>query len=304
MIVNAKETRIVASFGRYGNLRFYDVDKRREHTLSIGNESTVLMAYGGKEGLIVTLETASQSQLFELSARAIADPTEVLARIHVDGSSYKFEGDDKCWLSLPKYYYAFPNLITIENGTALSVDNLDKADYTSVNLRGEGFVGATPVPNTEFVLLSQVHDSNLVLYDPHKGKMLRTISLAERHSHPNVFFHPSGNEFWATDYDTVVRVEVEGWSKTGEFRIEFGDGRFDRRFIGYIAFRQDGEFCAVARPYSHDAVVMNAKSFTVVGRVELAGAPYDLALLSSGEIIAAWYPPHPWLTGSFTFPTS
>jgi len=143
----------------------------------------------------------------------------------------------------------------------------------------------TRVPDTDHWLFSVQRSSDPILYDPATRRVIRMISLAGRGGNPAPVVRRTVREVWATDYDTLVRVEPVTWTIIDQRRLQ-GAGSGSSLFLGELAFDTGERRCAIARPFSGDVLVIDAKTWQRVARIALPGQPLDVALLSDGRVVA------------------
>ena len=141
-----------------------------------------------------------------------------------------------------------------------------------------------------FALISVQRSSELVLHDLETGKAIQKISLGpNRHGNPKLTLRQSGNELWASDYDTLVIADTESWRVRRKKRLQraaAGTGQF----IGDYSFSADGS-CCVARPHSGDVVVVDER-LKIRKSAKLGRQPHEAIELPNGDVIA-----RDWKTG-------
>ena len=156
----------------------------------------------------------------------------------------------------------------------------------------QGLASLAEVPGTQLLMISVQRDSNLVLYDPGLKTVVRKVSLAGRSGNPSMYFCRYSNELWASDYDTLVRVETESWKVNGSILIQ-GAVPGTQEFMGDFIFEKHERMCLAARPFSGDVIVLELTSLQKRQSIKLGQQPLTLALMADGEVLA-----RDWKTGS------
>ncbi len=88
-----------------------------------------------------------------------------------------------------------------------------------------------------------------VLHDLHNGAERGVVRLAGRSGNPMLLFRTRAREVWASDYDTIVKLDPSTWRVTDRCRLQ-GAAVGTMQFIGDFAFDPDKTVCAVARPFA------------------------------------------------------
>jgi hypothetical protein len=114
--------------------------------------------------------------------------------------------------------------------------------------------------------------------------------LADRHGNPTLNFRAPG-ELWADDYDVLLRLRTPEWQITKSAQLQPPDGT-SRRFIGSWGFTPTRDRCLVSRPFSGDAVLLDAETFEVTHAALLEAQPLEASLLADATIYA-----RDWKTG-------
>lgn len=313
MIINDAETQAVSSLGWVdkGALWVYKIGGGKPSRVALSDANylavhpgahdhfAVVHCYDGDrlkitahhhndpQHIVSTIEFAARADLLQLAKGALKDA----------GASIQseFSGDTAVWSSLPRAYvaYAFGNyyLILVDRRTK-SVEVQTFAWYDNSYDKGyQGIVGVTKVPHSPWVIVSVQRDSSPVLYDPTTRTVIQKLSLAGQFGNPTLSFRRNAREVWASDYDTLVRLDSQSWELLAKLKIQEPKGNVSQ-FIGHFSFNNDETLCVVGRPYSGDAVGVDAKSFRVTHSAKLGGEPLDVALVSGRHVIA-----RDWHTG-------
>ncbi len=204
------------------------------------------------------------------------------------------EGDLSVWAHLPGAFtgWAFGDYRLLLTAHLPDVAVQAFAWFDNSYDKGyQGIIGVTEVPGTQLLIVSIQRDSAPVLYDPQRKQMLRKLTLADRGGNPEFQYRTPANEFWSTDYDFIVKLD--GKSLTPIKAAQLQDAASGtRKFIGKFCFNRDASLCWVARPFSGDAVALEADSMRQVHRIALGGQPLDIGILTDDTIVA-----RDWKTG-------
>jgi hypothetical protein len=234
-----------------------------------------------------------------VTAHAEAAPQQVLAGVTLPGHGQRpvWQGDAGIWERLPRAYLAYYaydgshyDLLLI-NGREQRVD-MQKFSWYDDGSYDQGYqqlLEAIELPGSDLLLVSIQRDSEPVLYDPGQQRALGKISLANRSGNPHLVFRGTAFELWASDYDTLLRLDPRDWKVMNALRLQqapsaSGTSAGTVLFIGGFAFNKDESLCAVARPYSGDVVALDTATFQVRNRAVTGGQPLDVALLSDGRV--------------------
>ena len=87
----------------------------------------------------------------------------------------------------------------------------------------------------------------------------------------------------ANDYDTMCRVNIAKREVMATVLLQ-GPGGAVRQFIGDYYAYPNGT-CAVARPFSGDAVLLDSSSLEVVNRVALDWKPLSICMTSESDVV-------------------
>lgn len=242
----------------------------------------------------------------EVTAHAYSAPQTIISRLAlrqvIPGLQSRIEllreGDLRVWDQLPAAFtgYAFGDyqLILTRLAGEDDVQTLEWFD-DSYDKGYQGIIGAFEVPSTTLLIVSIQRDSHPVLYDPETKKAIRKLSLADRGGNPSFQFRSSARELWATDYDSVVKLDGTTLAMKNVQRLQ-NAVRGVGMFIGNFCFDSGRDLCFIARPFSGDAVALDADTMAQVCRVEFGRQPLDIGMLADGKVIA-----RDWKTGDFLF---
>ncbi|MCE5314408.1 MAG: hypothetical protein ABFD49_11485 [Armatimonadota bacterium] len=298
MIINESGSRIISNFGWVdkGSLWVCDTDSCQPYLIEI-DSSDYIEIISGSADLFAVVHHDNAGQ-FKVSARSFADPELALSQIVVKPGETNFVGSADTWIHLPKVYASYYS--PLEDYCLFVIDSaLRKVDYYKLALFStgpdkayHGIISATEVPKSSRVVISVQRDS-LILHDIVRKKSVRSISLADRNGNPKVLFRRNGEEMWATDYDYLLRLDINGWKIRNMVRLQESSSEFERSFIGNFAFSRNEQQCVVARPFSHDVVALDTDRFTVTHRAPMEMQPLAVVVLDDGKVFA-----RDWYTGS------
>jgi hypothetical protein len=149
----------------------------------------------------------------------------------------------------------------------------------------------TEIAGSRLLVLSIHRDSNPVLYDPEARSRVGVIHLSDNLSGPQLYFRRKSAELWASDLNTLVRVELDSWKVLGRLILQ-QHAKNLQLWIGKFSFQRDERLCLVARTFAGDALAVDADRFTVTHRAELGGQPLEAVLAQDDRVIA-----RDWKTG-------
>jgi hypothetical protein len=235
---------------------------------------------------------------FELSVRTFADPSRVQARAIISDGESTVSGDAAAWRGLPLLYVEYlafqpwNDFVLIRVSPprgSVAVQRLEwyGDDYDKGY---QGVTGALALPEDEFALITVQRSSRLVLHDLETGKAKRFIELASRGGNPELALRSETGELWASDYDTIVVLRVDDWRVIRRTRLQDA-ATGTQQPIGQFVLAADGS-CVVARPFSADAVALDA-GLLIRRKARLGSQPLEIAALPDGNVIA-----RDWKTGN------
>ncbi len=308
MITNAGGTLAISNLRWVdgGNIWSYSIGEAEPQLIPLPGTKSVSLADGTGDYFAVLYHSESESS--RLTAHSFQNIPNVLSSIDLPtraiGSSEfmttvtaRFAGDVSVWSFLPKAYMVHdtkrPLLLMIDvQERAVEVHHLPWYS-SSYDTMYQGIVGVTKVPSSSLFIISLQRDSEPVLYDPSTGKVVSKLKLAGRSGNPELFFRRKAPELWASDYDTLVKLDSRTWETLGTLRLQGGRNGMERLFIGQYCFSNDESLCIAARPYSGDVVGIDPRDFRVVARADMEGQPLEIGVLSQDQVIA-----RDWKTGN------
>lgn len=208
----------------------------------------------------------------------------------------RFVGERLVWASLPKAYIVQPleePLLLLLDSTQ-NVARLQSLPWykQSYDTLYQGILDATEVPGSSHVIISVQRDSEPILYDPASSKVVRKLKLAERFGNPKLFLRHRAPELWASDYDTLVKLDSGTWNVLNVLKLQEGKEGMARLNIGEYCFSPDESMCAVCRPHSGDVLGIDSDEFQVTHQAKLGAHPLDVGFFRDNHVIA-----RDWKTG-------
>lgn len=155
----------------------------------------------------------------------------------------------------------------------------------------QGIVGVTEIPSSRNLIVSIQRDSRPVVYDPVAQQVVRKLTLADRGGNPEFLILRSASEFWASDYDCIVKLDSSSFNVKQTLLIQ-GSASGTRAFMGGFCFDAEEKICAIARPFSRDVIMLAPETMRVVGSAKLEGQPLEIGLMAEETLIA-----RDWKTG-------
>jgi hypothetical protein len=240
----------------------------------------------------------------EISAHTHSEPNRIISRVSlhrgISGLAAKpeiaFEGDLSVWERLPRAFTGFAfgdyQLVLTDHRGDGEVQTFAWFD-DSYDKGYQGIVDVTEVPISHLLIVSIQRDSAPVLYDPIRKQAVRKLSLAGRRGNPEFLLRLSANELWASDYDTIVKLDGNTLVVKKAQRVQDAPTG-TMQFIGRFCFNSNESICLIARPFRGDAVALKTDSLRQTHRVELGKQPFDIALLADDTVIV-----RDWKTGDF-----
>src|ERR1700676_3407700 len=236
----------------------------------------------------------------QLTAHSYGNISEIIAAIELQIEDVKsidvkipiprFVGESSAWSFLPKAHVIRP----FGESFLLLIDWRQKAtEIQSLSWHKEAYntmyqeiLNVTEIPGSSFLIFPIQRDSEPVLYDPSTRAIVKKLKLGGESGAPQLFFRRNAAELWASDYDTLVRIDSRNWNVISRMKLQEGTGGMVRSNIGQFYLGPEEGLCLFARPYSGDVVGVDPSAFTVTLQVETEGQPQDVGLLSSGLAVA------------------
>lgn len=306
VILNSDRTQAVSTLGWVdkGSLWMTSVDEESPRTVVL-SDANYLSVFAGEKDHFAVVHHWDGGRL-EISAHAYSNPQAVISRLSlreaISGIPSRVEilreGDLRVWDDLPGAFtgYAFGEyrLILTRHPGEEDVQTLSWFD-DSYDKAYQGIVGVAEVPDSSLLIIAIQRDSHPVLYDPESQKAVRKLNLADRGGNPEFQLLAAAHEFWTADYDAIVKLDGRTLKVKGIQMVQAAH-QGTRQFIGNFCFDSGQDLCFIARPFSGDAVILDANSMTEMSRIMLGRQPLDIAVLADRKLVA-----RDWKTGDFLF---
>lgn len=299
MITNPGETLIVSSLGwvEKGSLWTLDTNTDSIRTLKLSDAKHLSLHDSNSEYFSIVHHYYGKKLL--ITAHSFESPDEALSKAIFNEGTTSIQGDKEVWKKLPRAYVAYlqyPSkadffLLFIEPvRPELQIIALDWYD-DSYDKDYQGVIGAVEVPGTSLLIISVQRDSNPILFDIEKRKVVGKLSLAARQGNPSLRFRRTADELWADDYDTILSIDPNSWKTKKHLHLQAA-ATGAMQFIGNYSFNKDETLCAVARPFSADVIALDTERFKITHYARVGRQPLEVALLSDGRVYS-----RDWKTG-------
>jgi hypothetical protein len=302
MLIDNKTERVISSLGWVdrGSLWTFSLNAETPQTIPISDAKYLSLKQGCDDTFAVVHHF--DGNRLEVSAHRFAEAGQAVSRVSFLATSTQgslkqprvsIEGDTSIWSLLPCAYtaYAFGDFHLFNPLGAPAMERLDWYD-DSYDKGYQGITDVVEVPGTEYVIVSVQRDSNPVLYDRGRRQVVRKLKLAGKFGNPHFLFRPNSTEIWASDYDSIVKLDGTTYEVVKSVRLQDSVAGASQ-FVGSFCFASGGDICVVARPFSSDVVVLDSTSMSIVREVKLEGQPLDAAVLLDGLVVA-----RDWKTGA------
>lgn len=289
MIYDPASQTVVGSMGWVddGALWVFAVNSRTESRIIIDG-ARFLGLRRGSQGLFRLVHHHSPD--FAVSIRLGRKPDTELASVRFQSGQPRFFGDRRLWQQVDTTAIvqtdSGPKLILIDAPADRAID-LDLTWYTShYDLLYQGLADCLTLADLGLILVSVQRSSELVLVDPRRNERVGAIQLAGRCGNPGLGRRPNG-EVIATDYDTLCRIDARAETTVASAQLQGLASDGGRRFIG--GYDLGSATCAVARPFSGDALLVDLTTFGVLERIPVAGQPLAICMTQgSGFVTRDW----------------
>ena len=240
-------------------------------------------------------------------------PSDTLSSVTVTAESLDFSGDSSLWEMVPRYFIEY---LDYKQG---------KKDYRLIDLKtvpDSGFFPVPPwyddksfdkghspicsilqMPNSTFLLFSVKKHPSLILYDPNKQTVVKEIKLDNGSGLPSLVLSNDQSEMWSDDYDTLLKFSIPDFKVLNSIQLQATESytiqghTFPyKKFIGDFSLSPDEKYCAVARPYSNDVVLLDTETFKIISTSKSQKQPLTVALLPNLEYVC-----RDWKTGDIEF---
>jgi hypothetical protein len=296
MIVNNERTQAISNLGWADGSALWLYSSKTAVIRKVSrSDAQYLTILPGTEDFFAVVHHWKGERL-EITAHHHSDPQQVISRVSVqrrmpiEHAELKliFEGDRSAWSQLPRAYVGFvgDNYRLIQPGALEFEDVQELSWYDDTYDKGyQGIVGVFAIPNSRNLVVSVQRDSNPVVYDPATKQVVRKLSLVNGYGNPEFVFRKSANELWASDYDSLVKLDV-GTLDVKQSLLVQGGVSGSRAFMGNFCFNGDENICLVARPFSGDALLIDANSMRQIRTIKLNGQPLEIVLFADTTVVA------------------
>jgi len=300
MILDRSGTRVISSVGwvDHGSLWLYDSLARTTSRAHI-SDADYLSLVEGADGFFALVHHW-QGQAIRITAHDSADPTGILAAIDVADWVPRMSGDSQVWRKLPRVFVSYLNLaahgahgyflisVSPDRTTVRRVDWFDADTY---DLDYQGVISVAALEGSDELVFGVQRSSDLVLWDIEQGTVTRRVPLADRGGNPSVQII-NVSEAWVIDYDTVVKLDPNGWSITGCRLMQPPDEDGRRMFVGSLSIDRDGMSVLVPRPGQGDVCILRRSDLELLDCVDVGRQPLVATRTANGAMVA-----RDWKTG-------
>jgi hypothetical protein len=300
MIADDKRTVLISSMGWVdrNELWTFSTGTETARRVSIGSPAKYLAPHVGTDGYF-SVAHHSDGPRFEVTVHAFVDPSAAIARATVTDAGGVLAGDVAAWTCVPRLYVAYIKLSGFEDFALFRIDpargtvDVQRLGWYDDRFdKGyQGVVSVTELPGADLAIFSVQRSSELVLHDLRDGVQRGVVQLAGRGGNPTLRFRSGASEVWASDYDTLLKLDPSSWRVVSASRLQDAAAG-TRQFIGDFAFDPDETICAVARPFSGDIVGLDPSTMKVRWTTNVGRQPLEVAVLPDRRVIA-----RDWKTG-------
>ena len=292
MIFDASANLVVGNAGWVdkGALWTFDPARRVEKTITVEG-ARYLTLRAGANGLFRLFHHGGSDHA--VSIRRVAESDLELSSVRISNAIAIFAGDMALWEHVDPV-----TIVATGSGQRLIKIDALRREGTDLNLAWYtndtydlGYQGLTDCMcvDSARVIVSVQRSSELVILDSNRNQRVGAISLANRGGNP-ILRMRTPNEFFASDYDTLCRVDVHSLAVLNCARLQDGGGNNMRQFIG--DYDLGWGVCVVARPFSGDVLRLNPDSFEVLGRAQIGDQPLAVCLVAEDRFVT-----RDWKTG-------
>ena len=299
MLVSDDRRTVISTLGWAdgGSLWVYRADVGRPRSTKLGSAKHLSLYRGFDDHVAITHHHDGD---IRITVHRFPDIETVLAQVLLKSGEAEWSGSGEVWRHVPRYYTAYVKtkywddyaLITLEVDTQTAAlqeftwfdDHYDKG-Y-------QGIIGVAEIPYTDNVIVSVQRSSALIIHDPAARAKVGEVKLAGHAGNPQLYFRRNARELWASDYDTLIRLDCSTWRIIDSRRLQSA-AVGTAQFIGSFTMDPGEQICAVARPFSGDVVAIDTRTFKPTLFSDLGRQPLEAAILGENQIIA-----RDWKTGA------
>ena len=292
MITSPDGKTIVSSLGWIdgGSLWQIEASKKKMSCIQLSG-ARYLSLHCGRNGHFSVVHHFESDHL-EISVHRFDNVDKIVSRLLIDRSNSRIEGTSEVWRNVPRYYTAYLEhvdwtgytLVAIESDYEISLKTFDWFD-NSYDHGYQAIVEATEVPHSDLIAVSIQRDSKPVLHDPIKNRKVGEIPLAGRSGIPRLYFSQRSETLWASDYDTLLRLDSSTWDTLATSILQ-QKMNCVALGIGQFTFNTDETICVVTRPHSGDILGVDPTTLKPKSICQTGGHPYDVTIDENGNILA------------------
>jgi hypothetical protein len=294
MIFDPASRRVLGSLGWVdrGAIWVFDLKGRTESRIPVDGAKFITID-PGKNGLFRV--SALLDEGVEVSIRRVAEPATPLATVNFRGAEATFHGDSRLWSAVERTCFSSCGDTTLLWQIDFSSEQARKLDlswYSSerYDLLYQGLVQSLTLPRQDIVLVSVQRGSSLLGIDVAGQRKPVEISLSDAGGNPDLRLR-NDNDLIASDYDSLAFVDLTQMRVVRRVQLQERVGDVGA-FIGDFDLHPNGT-CAVARPFSSDAILVDSETFRVLGQATLEGQPLQICMVSDREFVT-----RDWKTGA------
>ena len=307
MIVNEAGTVAISNMGWVdrGKVWAYQLGDQHPQEVTLSDSNWLSLVLGANDHFVAIHQTEDRSA--RLTVHSCASIETILSSIELDVEFFKLRGVSKIealgiageatvWSLLPKAYIVRapgePLLLLIDWIRGIvEVQPLPwyKKSYDNMY---QAILQVAEIPKSTLLLFSVQRDSEPVIYDHVSHEIVQKLKLADRRGNPQLLFRRKAQELWASDFDTMVRLDVRNWKVLDIQKLQEPKVGMGKLFVGSFGFNSEEDICVVSRPFSNDVIGICSSTFAVKFRAEIGGQPEDVGLLRENHVVA-----RDWKTG-------
>lgn len=300
MILDKDESKIIASCGwvEKSSLLVIDIQSKTKKRIKISDASYLILKQISDD-LFVVKHVFENNEKLLISIHSISHPETKLAEVLVTPNDLDFKGDIALWSFSPKYYTHY-----LDNQYRLiEIDvKRDKEQFPALewfdDFYDHGWQSVMDVIelSSNQLLFAIQRDSNPVLYDVVDKKVIKKINLAGRRGNPIFEFNKNKTELWCVDYDTLVKLDVEELIVLKKKKFQKPSIDNYGQFIGGFNIINSEKYCAIARPFSQDVILVDCDTFKIISKSKCKYQPIRVVVLSNYEYVS-----RDWKTGKIEY---
>jgi hypothetical protein len=293
MLISPDRRLIISNLGwaDKGALWTYDTVNDRVDLLPVG-DAKYLSLFPCLDPTQFALLHHYDGRTIRLTVHSFEHPAAPLCSIERIASLSWVQGDVTVLKNAPHYYVAYfdtsqgadYHLLRIDPGArAIQAERFDWFD-SSYDKAYQGIVGVTELLSGNLIVSVQ-RDSHPVEYDPIRKQVIRKLSLADKAGNPTLRLSASGDQIWADDYDTILKLDSHSLEVLGSRCLQMSPTGA-AQFIGRWILDEEQSLCIVPRPFSSDVVAISMDTLKTIYVGALSKQPLEAISLKDGRLIA------------------